>query len=343
MIECVVFDKNLNQKDIIPFGSAKITPHIFDYQPFEIQTPAVLTAGGFLTFMENREPLFSGYITEAEKSGNDYTYKGYDLKYVLDGIQDFTIYDPVLGITPVQGNVYNTQGGYVIERAVLSAFPGVTLEYADMSTFKFYTSYVRIKSQYEVCRDVCFDGNKWYEFFITGNGKIRLKIKDIRDLSASIVLLTDITHTEVSTVSSIKEKYNQILGLGSGEDSERDYYFRDDSNGERPKCYVYDLRENITHTELVRRTNVKFSELKFQYEKTFKILDNNVSQFGRDYGLGDYVTFKSETGETFSDLITMNRIEIKNGVVSGNLEIVTGLIKNTLTDKIKELKEGGTK
>ncbi|WP_311773287.1 hypothetical protein [Listeria booriae] len=86
---------------------------------------------------------------------------------------------------------------------------------------------------------------------------------------------------------------------------------------------------------------MKFKELQFEYEIQFKTQKNKVAQFLRDYEVGDYVTFSAASGDRIKDLITSYTITYQAGQRDDAYELTTGIDKNTLTQKIKELKEGG--
>ncbi|EUJ56620.1 Gp37-like protein [Listeria fleischmannii] len=337
----IVFDKQLNQKSIIPFSEATLPIHIWDWQTFQFTTTSQdIETDDFITIIENKQPIFSGIIVQAVPSGNVVKVEGYDLRYLLDGMQVNYLYKrSLVSAVNISGNSVD-----VIKSIISKAFPLATVILEadeNRTTFSFSP---RLKTAHEFLRLNNVNNDMLYQIYIVSKKRIIVKIKYLRDLSHSVVLLSNITHEQVEKTKSVKNKYNQILGLGSGEDDNRDYYFHDAKKGDDyPHCYIYDLRENITSSELKERTLTKFKELEFEYFIQLKTLNNNVAKFLVDYDLGDYVTFTSDKNEAVKDLITFYTIEYKNGIRKDGYELSTGINKNALTQKIKELKEGGYK
>lgn len=341
MIECIVFDKGLNQIDLIVFANSKFRKHIYNPEQFTLSiNSTVASQGYFITLIENRKPIFSGIITKITEKEEIQLLEGYDLRKLLEGIQYSYLYNKDL----ISKTIVSIDNTALIIELIQRVFIDSEIILSNNASIKTYTSEIRIKNIYEVLRECSINTDIYYNFYLIGTRKIYLEINDIRDLRNSTPLLINISYNEVEKIINIKDKYNQILGLGSGEDESRDFYFIDNSDGVRfPNCYLYDIREDITHDELVKRTETKFKELQFDYQVTFNILKNKITTFGVDFGLGDYITFKSRDGNIFDDLITSYKIEIKNGVSIKDYELTTGLLKGNLTDKIKELKEGGYK
>ncbi len=344
MIHCLVFDNQLNQKDIIQYADAKFSTHIFDTQQFSLSISEIVNVNpdDIITLIDNREPIFSGIVTGHKKVGQKVELSGYNLKLILEGIMYFDLYN----LNPVSiQNIRNTNT-LEIEKQVKAVFPHVNVIYDQtLAVSRDFSIDIRLKSVGQLLRDISITTDSFYDFFVIGNQTIKLITKSIRDLRNDITLLTNITHIEVEKIINIKEKYNQIIGLGSGEGELRDFHFIDNKPlNEHAKCYVYDDREGeMTHEELVRRTENKYKTLLYDYQSKFHVLDNNVFQLNEDYGLGDMVSFKSVDGSLFDDLISSLDYEITNGQLKHNYEVVTGLLKGTLTDKIRELKEGGTR
>lgn len=338
MIECILFDKELNQLDLIPFTDAKFTKHIYDPGQFSLITGTKVNEGYFITLVENRKPIFSGVITRITEKDNNQQAEGYDMRKLLEGIQYAYLYNKDMA----SKTIINTTNTALTLELIQKVFSNYSILYSNEITAKAYKSEIRIKSVAQVLRECSLNTDIYYNFYPVGNQKIYLEVKALRDLRSTTPMLVDITHNEVQKIIDIKEKYNQILGLGSGEDENRDYHFINNRTGsEFSNCYIYDIRENISHEELIQRTETKYKELQFDYQITFKAIENKLAVFGVDYGLGDYVSFRSRDGITFDDLITQYVTEIKSGVMVKNYELTTGLLKGNLTDKIKELKEGG--
>lgn len=341
-IHCLVFDDAFNQKEFIQFVNAKFSRHIFDTQQFtmKVSANANVVIGDIITLIEERSAIFSGVVTGYKRLGNQVDLTGYNLKFFLDGIMYFDLH----AVNPVAvTNVQNTNIA-TIQEELQTVFPDVSLSLESGQAIpRSFNIEIRLKSIGEFLRDISVTTDCFYDFFAVGNKTIKLVIKSIRDLRADITLLTNITHSELEKVINIKEKYNQIIGLGAGEGATRDYHFINNNLlGDYAKCYVYDVRDgDLTHTELVRQTENKMKELQYDYQSKFKVLENNVYQLGRDYDMGDIVTFKDNDGELFDDLISSLEYEVVNGRLKQNYEVTTGLLKGNLTDKIKELKEGG--
>lgn len=340
MIECIIFNESLEQIDLIPYATAKFTKHIYDPNQFTLVTSVKVSQGFFITLIENRKPIFSGVITKITEKDGNIQAEGYDLRKQLVGIQYAYLYSKALNsVTTV-----NTTNIAFVTELIRKVFNDSEIIISSNATSKDYKSEIRLKSIYEILRACCISTDIYYNFYLVGTKKVYLEVNNIRDLRNSTPLLINISYQEVEKIIDIKDKFNQILGLGSGEDESRDYYFIDNAGTDRfPNCYTYDIREDISHDELIQRTETKFKELQFQYQVTFKILNNKLVVFGVDYGLGDYITFKSKDGNIFDDLVTSYDVEINTGTVVKDYELTTGLLKGNLTDKVKELKEGGYK
>jgi Siphovirus ReqiPepy6 Gp37-like protein len=344
MIHCLVFDNQLNQKDIIQYTDAKFSNHIFNTQQFslKVKSGTKINPEDIITLIENRKPIFSGVVIGQKLSGiNEMELSGYNLKFILEGIMHFDLF----GFNPVAIQSIQSTNITEIQNQIAAVFPMTNIiSDTSMAETSNFSIDVRLKSIGQLLRDISVTTDCIYDFFVIGNKTIKLVIKSIRDLRNQITLLTNITHTEIEKIINVKEKYNQIIGLGSGEGSLRDFHFINNKPpNEHAKCYVYDDREgDMSHEELVRRTENKYKTLLYDYQSKFQVLENKVFKLGEDYDLGDLVTFKSNDGTMFDDLISSLNYEIVNGQLKQNYEITTGLLKGTLIDKIKELQEGGT-
>lgn len=339
-MECIVFDKQMNQKTLIPFTDLNFKRHIFDPREFNLKSKFKLEPGEYVTLIENRTPKFSGYVTDIDEQSQTISASGYDLRFLLCGVQYAHLYGTKF-VDTVNLTISNTD---LIRNLIIKAFAGYSITVINNASAISYKAEIRIKSVYEILRACCLATDIYYELYLTGSKQLILKIEPIRDLRSNTPLITNITHAETEKIISVKEKYNQILGLGAGEAGDRDFYFINQcKSGEFPNCYVYDLREDITHDELAQRTDVKFKELRSEYSVKFQILENKVLAFGIDYGLGDYVSFKSADGRVFDDLITEYQTQIQNGRLIKGYEVSIGLTKGNISDKLKELKEGGFK
>ncbi|PNP90615.1 aspartate-semialdehyde dehydrogenase [Listeria newyorkensis] len=339
MIHLLIFDKALNQKGVVSFKEGTFLVHLWDWQTFQLTvTTDIIDTGDFITILEDKNPVYSGVVKEAVAVGKRVTVDGYDLRYLLEGMQMNQLYGRnLVSATPIAGNSIT-----IIQNTIAKAFPLATVVLdaePNRTTFSFSP---RLKNAYEFLRANNIANDLMYQIFIVSKKRLLVKIKYLQDRSDHVVLLNNITHQQLQKRKSSKNKYNQILGLGQGEDESRDFYFyNQQAMGDYPQCYIYDLRENITHDELIQRTLVKFKELQFEYEIQFKTQKNKVAQFLQDYEVGDYVTFSAASGERIKDLITSYTITYKAGQRSDAYELTTGIDKNALTQKIKELKEGG--
>ncbi|MBC1235190.1 Gp37-like protein [Listeria booriae] len=339
MIHLLIFDKTLQQKDVVRFKEGTFLVHIWDWQTFQLTvTTEAIDTGDFITILENRSPIYSGVVKQAVAVGKRVTIDGYDLRYLLEGMQMNQLYGRhLVSASPIAGNSVS-----LIQQTIAKAFPLAQVILDSEPNRTTFSLSPRLKNAHAFLRANNIANEMMYQLFIVSKKRILVRVKYLRDLSHSVILLHNITHQQVQKSKSSKNKYNQILGLGQGEDENRDYYFYDQKAiGDYPQCYIYDLRENITHEDLIQRTQVKFKELQFEYEIQFKTQKNKVAQFLHDYEVGDYVTFSTANGERIKDLITSYTITYQAGQRNDAYELTTGIDKNALTQKIKELKEGG--
>lgn len=335
MIELLHFDKTLDLVDVKPYTSFSFSPHITDYQTFtaEISGNDVRTEH-ILTLIENRQPIFTGIVNDVKLSGGVSSIVGYDLKHMLTG----ELYNTLYGASPVVGVNVSGSARDVIADALQRFYDGYDIDVDNTVGTQTYVGMARLKTIYEALRELCLSMQVFYSFYVVGSGEIRLVIRPIRDMS-HIVLPVNVTHTELSRRTRIN--YNQIVGLGAGENEGRDYHYIDNAGTDFPRCYIYDLREDISHEELVQRTQAKYNELILGEEYTIDILPNNVYEFGDDYGIGDYISFLTLDGEIVTDLVTQYSATIERGELRKSRELITGIYKGMLSDKIKELSEGG--
>lgn len=338
MIECIHFNTNLQQVDLLKFSTAKYDPHIFDYKPFTITaSPNTVQIGDFITFINERKPLFTGYVTEVQDNTKDVIINGYDIKYLLDGMQ----YNVLAGTQPVDTINFNANNTDIVSNIYKRVLGVSSLNYRIINNVKtpmLYTGQARLKSCYEVVRDICSRTQIHTYLYLVASGVAVLHVEPIRDMR-NIVLPVNVTHNQLHSKDALA--YNQIIGLGSGEGSERDFVFIDNSNGARPRCYRYDLREDITHDELNQRTIAKLNELQLGREYAIELIDNNVYKFGTDYNIGDYVGFRTLDNTIVKDLISQYSVSIQNGQLANSFQTITGLQKGTLTEKISAIVEGG--
>ncbi|EAE3490782.1 aspartate-semialdehyde dehydrogenase [Listeria innocua] len=341
MLTCLVFDKLLNQKDIISITGGSFTSHIWDWQPFEIKTrSSSVQTDDFITVLDGKEPVFSGVVKQSQESSGVFTYSGFDLRLILDRVQ----MNYLLKRSLVSSAVYTGGSFAILKNTIQLAFPAANIIAQvdeDRTTFSLSP---RMQTAFAFHRSNCVSNDITYQLFIVSNRRLLLKGKYLRDKRREVVLLTDITHTQGEVIRNTKEAYNQILGLGSGEDNNRDYHFIDNkASTDYASCFVYDIRENITHAELVQRTVAKQKELQFEYTVKFYTLKNNVAQLGQEYDVGDYVSFRMQDGTLVDDLVSAYTINIDKGILSPRYELETGIKKGSLTAKLKDLKEGGYK
>ncbi|EAG4303128.1 aspartate-semialdehyde dehydrogenase [Listeria monocytogenes] len=341
MLTCLVFDKLLNQKDIISITGGSFTSHIWDWQPFEIKTrSSSVQTDDFITVLDGKEPVFSGVVKQSQESNGVFTYSGFDLRLILDRVQ----MNYLLKRSLVSSAAYAGGSFAILKNTVQLAFPAANIIAQvddDRTTFSLSP---RMQTAFAFHRANCVSNDITYQLFIVSNRRLLLRGKYLRDKRREVVLLTDITHTQSEVIRNTKEAYNQILGLGSGEDNNRDYHFIDNKTStDYASCFVYDIRENITHAELVQRTVAKQKELQFEYTVKFYTLKNNVAQLGQEYDVGDYVSFRMQDGTLVDDLVSAYTINIDKGILSPRYELETGIKKGSLTAKLKDLKEGGYK
>lgn len=335
MIELIHFDENLQQVDIKRFSAASYTPHIFDAQVFTVAVAHTdIIEGHYITLLDERTPIFCGIVTETEETETGTTITGKDTRDIFAGI----LYNELVGLSPIQTATINGNNTDIITDAIQRVFPAATVDIDNTVEPAAYAAEARLKMAAEVLRDIASITQMYFSFYLIGTNRILLRMRPIRDLT-NMVLMVNVTHKQLSykRVSN----YNRLVALGSGEGEDRDFVIIDESGGNLQKTFTYDLRESITHDELSQKAEAKFREIKLGNLYQLEIFNNNVYQFGRDYGLGDYVSFKTLDGAIVQDLITQYDVTIESGLMVNNAVIETGLKKNTLTERIREISEGG--
>lgn len=228
--------------------------------------------------------------------------------------------------------------------AFVNQFDGVTYDIVltngsvDTPVTTPYT--YRAKSMGSVLRDVQYVTRSTIRFDMVTNKTLRATYHKWRDLRDKVYFVTNISLEVVQDIKSIKEAYNTIIGLGAGEGAQRDYYIVRDSNGSIESMYLYDLRQDITHDDLMLETNKMFAQLQSNYSITFK-LTNNQYNYLNDFRVGDTITFVSDIDNkiTHVDMITGINIEISNGTVSSSSEITIGSGSINLSDKLNSALE----
>ena len=340
MVNAYLIGANFQTKDVIILTDGYATIDIYQAQTFEVSfLRDIAEAGDYITIFDNGTPKFTGIIEKTNKA-NGFVASGSNIKQVLAGIQYFVIN----ALNPVYRDRINVDVVEFIKSQLMKCFPSVQIDvFPELSSSYSFSSEIRISSLFEILHNATSTNNLNYQIYLMGRNIMHVHINENRHLESKIKLITDITHEVVDEIKNAREFYNQIIGLGAGEEDERDFHFIDDSNGNIPKCYVYDLRENISHEELVRRTEEKYETLTKDYSATFRIVANSLYEFGEDYTVGDYVGFANQDGLIFDDLISTLRINIKDGILSQDYEVSIGRYRGTLTDKINELKEGGVR
>ncbi|MBC2207409.1 Gp37-like protein [Listeria booriae] len=341
MLTCLVFDKMLNQKDIISLTAGSFTVHVWDWQQFEIKTSSAnVQTDDFITILDERKPVFSGVVKQSQEDDGAFTYSGFDLRYLIDRIQ----MNYLLKRNMVSSAVYSGGSFAILKNTIQLAFPLaniITQMDADKTTFSLSP---RMQTAFAFHRANCISNDMTYQVYLVSNRRVLIEGKYLRDLRKEVVLLTNITHQQGEVIKNTKEAYNQILGLGSGEDNNRDYHFIDNrAVNDYASCYVYDIRENITHAELVQRTIAKLKELQFEYTVKFSTMSNHIAELGQEYDVGDYVSFRMQNGALVEDLVSAYTVNIEKGIIAPRYELETGIKKGSLTAKLKDLKEGGYK
>lgn len=341
MITCIVFDKLLNQKDILDISAGQFTTHVWEYVSFELKSNFNKVATeDFITILDDKKPIFSGVVKQTQEDQGVYTYSGFDIKYLLDRVQ----MNYLLKRSLVSAAVYSGNSFAILKNTISLVFPTATIVMATGEKATTFSLSPRLQTAFSFHRANCVSNDFTYQIFVVSNKRIVVDAKYFRDLRQSVVLLTDITHDQGEVIKNTKEAYNQILGLGAGEENNRDSHFIDNKAvTDYASCYVYDIRETITKAELAQRTIAKFKELQFEYTVKFTTFDNHIAQLGVDYSIGDYVTFKMKDGSNIDDLVSAYTINIDKSVISPKYELISGIRKGSLTSKLRDLKEGGYK
>ncbi|NVP35959.1 aspartate-semialdehyde dehydrogenase [Listeria monocytogenes] len=341
MLTCLVFDKLLTQKDIIPITAGSFTVHVWEWQQFEVKTNSTnVQTEDFITILDGNEPVFSGVVKQSQETDGMFTYSGFDLRYLLDRVQ----MNYLLNRSLVSSAVYSGGSFVILKNTIQLVFPlAEVISQVDMDKTSFSMS-PRMQTAFAFHRASCVSNDMTYQLFVVSNRRLLLSGKHLRDKRKEVVLLTNITHTQGEVIKNTKEAYNQILGLGAGEDNNRDYHFIDNrASNDYASCFVYDIRESISHSELVQRTTAKLKELQFEYTVKFSTISNHIAKLGQDYSVGDYVSFRMQNGSLVDDLVSAYTVNIDKGILSPKYELETGIKKCSLTAKLKDLKEGGYK
>ena len=338
MINAYLIGNDYQTKDVIMLTNGYANIDVYQPSTFELDfLRDIGEIGDFVTIIDNGNPKFTGLIEKTDKA-NGFRVSGTNIKQILVGLQYFVINNTIpIDRIPIDSTVYDL----VVNQLTL-CFPQLEITvFSSLSEEYRYSTQLRMTSVFDLLNNATNSNNLNYQIYLMGNNQMRVYLNENRHLENEIKLITDITHSVLEEIQNTREFYNQIIGLGAGEEEERDYYFIDESNGNTPKCYVYDLRESITHDELVKRTEEKYSTLTKDHSATFKILKNNLYVFGEDYTIGDYVSFANDEGLIFNDIISTIEINIDDGKLTQDYEVTIGRYRGTLTDKINELKEGG--
>lgn len=343
MTNIILFDKNYQAVDVLHVTKLSATKNVYNVAEFTADVANYFTADvrdeSVISLFSEKECLWSGVIKK--RDGISGSVGGYDLKYMLK----YHPYFLISGTTPVENVICSGTIGDIFEKVLKAVFPSVIIEndkdnQADLT--KKVSINARLKYAFEVLKEICILNDITYEIRAVGNGKITATIRKLVDRSGSVSLISAITHNQIEKCMDTRDRYNQFLALGAGDLENRDYYLIDYSkDAEIKRCYIYDLKQNISHAELVQQATVKFKELSSGYYEKFEIKDNNVAELGRDYFLGDKVNFINRDGGCITDMISEVKITVDGGKILTSYEASVGTGKNSLTQKMNELKTGG--
>lgn len=343
MVTAFLIDDMFQIKNIIPVSEFEATVNILNVESFTASIPNIeihnVSEGDILSIFDGNSCIYSGIIKYI--SFEDDEVEGYDLRYAMK----YYLVSDALGISHVARNKYKGTFKATVQNFVNIAFPNATVSYSFYGDYTSdqYSIDTRTKYIYEVIRNACILEDAHIRLLAVGNGKIKCVCRSCDDRTGTVNLITGISASQIDRIVDKRNQYNQILGLGAGTGGNRDSVFIDNSTSGNKCCYIYDLRDDIDHDELATQTAVKFKELSSENRVEFSILQNNIASYGSDYYLGDKVTFISDTGKKIKDKLTEVTITMTNGQLISAYEAAIGRGKYTLTQKIKELKEGGYK
>lgn len=341
VIHALLFDHQYNAVDVLhlkEFSSARnvynvteFTATVVNIEKYDIQDEY------FISLFQNGNCAYSGVIKYV--SVEDGKISGFDAKYCLQ----YHLYCIAFSMAPVAEKTVSGSIKTIFHDVLKAAFGnGLIIEFDPLIEDETVQIDVRMKYLFEILKKVCILKDITYEIFILGNGSVKAIVRKMVDRSNSVVLIAGITHQQISKIRDTRNYYNQLIGLGSGEGSERDYYLIDQSSGSQLKrCYIYDLRQNVSHDELVQECTIKYKEISSEYYAKFSIQDNNLAQLGKDYFLGDQVIFTGKDGERHKDMISEISLKMQNGSLKSSYEVTVGTGKRSMTSKINDLKEGG--
>ena len=346
MIHALLINKQFEVKDIIHLIDFKASKNVYNITTFHAAVSNIsyysIDDEDIISIFVDGECFYSGVIKYI--SYEEGIIEGYDLKYNML----YHLYSEAFSLTPVSMNTVSASAKTVFIDVLNCDYKNVIIEF-DSDCEKELASSVkidtRLKFNFEILKKICILLDVTYELFAIGNGIVKAKIRKMVDRSESVVLISGITHKQIARIRDKRNYYNQFLGLGAGELEDRDYHFIDNSDQlEIKRCYIYDLKQDISHDELVQECDIKHKEISSDYHFEFQIRDNNVAQYGKDYFLGDKVKFVSkDSSEKIVDMISEIEINIENGIMNTAYTATVGTSEYSLTAKVKNMKEGGYK
>ena len=346
MIHALLIDRQYEVKDIIHLINFNAPKNVYNVTPFQATVSNIsqylIHDEDILSIFVDGECFYSGVIKYI--SYEEGKIEGYDLKYPML----YHLYSESFSLLPVQNNTLSGTGKTIFTSVLDADYENVIIEFDEESETSLAESVkidTRLKFNFEILKKICILLDVTYELLAIGNGIVKAKIRKITDRSESVVLIAGITHKQIARIRDKRNYYNQFLGLGAGELENRDYYLIDHSEtGEIKRCYIYDLKQEISHEELVQECEIKYKEINTDYHLEFQIRNNNVAQYGKDYFLGDKVKFVSkDSADQIVDMISEIEINIAEGILNTAYTATVGTAEHSLTSKVKNLKEGGYK
>lgn len=339
MIRTLLFDRFGNVAGILHLISFSATLKLYDCGTFEAKIDREsfkkIEMDSMISIFEDDNCVYSGIVKS--KSSTDYAISGYDLRY----LGAYALYNCLHGLSPVATSQLVVRPDSIAD-IWQAVFPEYTLTMsADADISGTLSLDTRAKYVLALTREACVHFGNNVQFLATGSKKILVKVSGNRDRRAETLLIPGITHNIVEELEDRREAYNQIVGLGKGEGEARDWHMIDQCTG-YPRCYLYDLREDITHEELVRKTEEKFKELQPSIYTKIKLVPNNVCTYDTDFRLGDTIRIVTRKGEYAHDIVSEISLKLDAQTMQYQYEAVIGTGKNSLTAKIQSLKEGGT-
>lgn len=341
VIHALLFDHQYNAVDVLHikvFSAAKNVYNVTEFsatvvniEKYDIQDEY------YISLFQDQECAYTGIIKYV--SMEDGKISGFDAKYCMK----YYLYALAFSIAPVAEKTISSSVKTLFQDILQAAFgSNLIIEFDELIEDTSVQMDIRMKYLFEILKKVCILKDITYEVFVLGNGTVKAVVRKMIDRSNSVVLIAGITYQQISKIRDTRNYYNQLIGLGAGEASERDYYLIDQSSeGQLKRCYIYDLKQDITHDELIQECTIKYKEMSSEYYAKFAIQDNNLAQFGTDYFLGDRVVFNGKDGEKHEDMISEISLEMQNGSLKSSYEVTVGTGKRSLTAKINDLKEGG--